>query len=326
MSTASERLSRLLALVPYLLAHQGIPLEQAARDAGISERQLEKDLELLFVCGLPGHMPDDLIDADWETGRVYVGNADAIARPLKLGVDEALALLVGLRMLADLPELTDRDALERAIDKLQQAAGLAGEQDGARVAVEVAVEGSGEQAVLAAFRRALAERRRLHLHYYVPSRDETTERLVDPMRLLLVEGRSYLEGWCHRAEAVRTFRLDRVVSVEVLDEPAEVPPQAEPLDLDAGGLYRPGPDDVAVTLDLAPAGRWVAEYYPCETATEMPDGHLAVTLRTPDPQWVRRLALRLGATGRVVDPPDLASQVRAEALAALAAYDERGTA
>jgi proteasome accessory factor C len=325
MSTASERLSRLLALVPYLLAHQGIPLEEAARDAGISERQLEKDLELLFVCGLPGHMPDDLIDADWETGRVYVGNADAIARPLKLGVDEALALLVGLRMLADLPELTDREALERAIDKLQQAAGLAGEQDGTRVAVEVAVEGANEQAVLAAFRRALAGGRRLHLNYYVPSRDETTERLVDPMRLL-VEGRSYLEGWCHRAEAVRTFRLDRVVSVEVLDEPAQVPPEAEPLDLDRGGLFQPGPGDVTVTLHLAPAGRWVAEYYPCESVAELPDGHLEVRLRTPDPQWVRRLALRLGATGRVVDPPDLVEQVRAEALAALAAYDDQATA
>jgi len=321
VSTAAERLSRLLALVPYLLAHQGIPIEQAARDAGISEQQLEKDLELLFVCGLPGHLPDDLIEADWETGRVFLGNADSIARPLKLGVDEALALLVGLRMLADLPELTDRGALSRAIEKLQHTAGAAAEPDAGRVAVEVALDGAGEPAALAACRRAIAGGRRLHLHYYVPGRDETTERAVDPMRVLLVEGRPYLEGWCHRAEAVRTFRLDRVVSIEVLDQAAEVPPQAEPLDLDQGGLYRPGPDDVAITLDLAPAGRWVAEYYPCESSTELPEGRLRVRLRTPDPQWVRRLALRLGAAGRIVDPPEVAAQVHAEALAGLAAYE-----
>lgn len=102
---ATERLSRLLAMVPYLLARQGIPLAEAAAQFGISERQLVKDLELLFVCGTPGHMPDDLIEAEWDTGHVYLGNADAIARPLRLGVDEALALIVGLRTLGEVPGL-----------------------------------------------------------------------------------------------------------------------------------------------------------------------------------------------------------------------------
>ena len=45
------------------------------RHFGISQTQLVKDLELLFVCGTPGHLPDDLIEADWECGRVYLGNA-----------------------------------------------------------------------------------------------------------------------------------------------------------------------------------------------------------------------------------------------------------
>ena len=105
---ASERLSRLLALVPYLLNRQGIPMEQAAKDAGITVDQLEKDLFLLFVCGLPGHMPDDLIEADWEDGLVYLGNADTIARPLRLGAEEVATLLVGLRLLAGLPGAHDR--------------------------------------------------------------------------------------------------------------------------------------------------------------------------------------------------------------------------
>ena len=68
-----------------------------------------------------------------------------------------------------------------------------------------------------AVQTALTGRRRVHLRYLVPSRDETTERDVDPMRLFTAEGHSYLEGWCHRADDVRLFRLDRVVDVEVLD-------------------------------------------------------------------------------------------------------------
>jgi proteasome accessory factor C len=315
VSTASERLTRLLALVPYLLSRQGIPLAEAARDVGISEAQLEKDLELLFVCGLPGHMPDDLIEADWETGRVYVSNADTIARPLRLGVDEALALLVGLRMLAELPGLHDRAALDRTIAKLQSVAGAP--PGGEHVAVEV--DAAAAEAVLAACRRALRENRRLRLRYYVPGRDETTDRDVDPMRLVIAEGRSYLEGWCHRAEAVRLFRVDRVEAAEVLDVAAAVPAGAEPLDLDQG-LFHPGPDDLVATLELRPEARWVPEYYPCEEVTELPGGGLRVRLRTPDPLWARRLALRLGPAARVLEPPDLVAAVRAEASAALAAY------
>jgi len=181
---ATERLSRLLAMVPYLLTRQGIPLKEAAHEFGLSEDQLVKDLELLFVCGTPGHMPDDLIEADWESGHVYLKNADTIARPLRLDVDEALALIVGLRALAEVPGVHDRGALDRTLAKLEAAAG-----DAALSAAQVSVEVEGEADVLATARTALADERRVHLRYFVPTRDETTERDVDPKRGVLKEGR-----------------------------------------------------------------------------------------------------------------------------------------
>jgi proteasome accessory factor C len=86
------------------------------------------------------------------------------------------------------------------------------------------------------------------------------------------------------------------------------------------GLFRPSPDDVPVVLELSAAGRWVAEYYPCESVTDLEDGRLRVVLRTPATGWVRRLALRLGEDGRVISPPSLVTQVREAAAAALANY------
>jgi proteasome accessory factor C len=314
MSGAADRLGRLLALVPYLVARPGSRVEDVARAFGVDERKLVDDLELLFVCGLPGHLPDDLIEASFEGGVIHVSNADAIARPLRLGADEALALLVGLRTLADLPGLQDRDALDRTIAKLERAAGDAA---AATSAVAVAVE--AESSVLPVVRQALDEGRRLHLRYYVPGRDETTERDVDPMRVLLVDGRSYLEGWCRRVEDVRLFRLDRVVALDVLDVAAEVPAQAVSRDV-SGGLFQPSPEDLVVTLELGPGARWVTDYYPCESVEEVGGGSVRVILRTPDPSWVVRLALRLGGAGRVVDPPDLAERVAAAAREALTAY------
>jgi predicted DNA-binding transcriptional regulator YafY len=313
---ATQRLSRLLAMVPWLLRRQGVPLAEAARHFGITEAQLVKDLELLFVCGTPGHLPDDLIEADWESGRIYLGNADQISRPLRLAVDEAVTLLVGLRTLAQVPGLHDTRALDSTMAKLSTAVGDAA---GIADALSVDLSRGAREGVLSAVRDALTRRRRLHLRYVVPSRDETTERDVDPMRLIAVEGRWYLEGWCHRAEAVRLFRLDRVVGVDVLDTAGVPPENAAGRDADEA-LFNPSPDDLVVTLDLAPQARWVAEYYPVDDLEERSDGWLRVRLRAASPGWVPRLVLRLGGGARVVEPAELAMRTSELAEAALGAY------
>ncbi len=314
--SATDRLSRLLAMVPWLLAHQGVPLHAAADEFGIDEEQLVKDLELLFVCGLPGHMPDDLIEADWEDGVVYLANADVISRPLRLGVDEALALIVGLRALADVPGLGDRDAVTRALAKLEAAAGEAAAGAGS---MRVDLPRDVGATVVTACEDALRRGRRLHLGYLVPHRDETTERDVDPMRLLHLDGHWYLEGWCHRAEAVRMFRLDRVVDVRVLDVDGTPPATARSRDLDAG-MFAAGPGDAVVTLRLAPRARWVVDYYPVDAVETLGDGALLVRMRTGDTAWLRQLVLRMGGAATVLDPPELAQDVVADARAALQAY------
>jgi proteasome accessory factor C len=314
--TATSRLSRLLAMVPWLLNRQGVPLEEAARHFGITEAQLVKDLELLFVCGMPGHMPDDLIEAEWDSGRVYLDNAEAISRPLRLAPDEAVALLAGLRTLAELPGLHDRRAVESALVKLSAAA-----QDAVGVASRLTVDltAGAEEKTLRTAREALKARRRLRMRYVVPARDEITERDVDLMRVMNTGGRWYLEAWCHRAEDVRLFRVDRVVGAELLDVDGTPPAQAVPRDEDER-LFRPSDDDVVVTLEVEPRGRWVAEYYPVETAQERPGGGLRITMKVADPRWLPRLVMRLGGAGRIVAPAELAERALSATRAALANY------
>jgi proteasome accessory factor C len=181
-----------------------------------------------------------------------------------------------------------------------------------------------EGGVFADVDRAISERRRLWLRYYSPARDELTEREVDPIRLFAV-GHTYMEAWCRLSEARRTFRLDRVAEIKLLDEPS-APPQIELRDL-SEGLVQPAAEDPEVVVEVGPGGRWVAEYYPHDSAEELPDGGLRVTLRTPDPTSLRRLALRLGRDGRIVSPVGLAVSAREAAREALAGYetaDERG--
>ncbi|MCL9762327.1 YafY family protein [Frankia sp. AiPa1] len=408
MSAATERLSRLLDLVPWLRAHPGVSSRVAAEAFGITERQLRNDLDLLFVCGLPGGAPGDLIDLSYSGDQITVADPQTLDRPLRLSVDEATALLVAARALADIPGLAGREALDRALEKLERAVGADARAAGqVRVSLEppgtvpsptvtsgdgsssgawfaenalagpgpadqapgdgdaaggrrpgdapsaggrsevvrsAAVPpgsasvggstdlappgGSGSDTVLAVLQQALRERRRVHLRYLVWSRDELTERDVDPMRLLVRDGRWYLEGWCHRAEAVRLFRLDRIDGLggaRLLDVPADPPPAAISREV-GDGIYRPGPGDVRVVLELAPPARWVADYYPVTATRELAGGGLEVTLFAGETTWLHRLVLGLGADVRVVAPAALAEEVRGLARRALAAYGHATTA
>jgi proteasome accessory factor C len=313
----TDRMTRLLALVPYLTARpEGVRVAEVARDFGVAERQLRSDLELLWMCGLPGYGPGDLIDLAFEGDRVRVTFTAGMVRPLRLTTDEAVALVVALRTLLELPGLAEREAVSRALAKVSEAAGHAADR-----VTPVAVSVDAREEALAVVREGLERRRALHLHYYVPTRDERTERTVDPMRILLVDGRWYLEAWCRQAEGVRLFRLDRVDDVVVLEEPAAPPPQAHERDLD-NGVYQPEPGSPAVRLRLDRGARWVAEYYPVDSVTPVdePPGGLAVTVRTADLAWARRLVASLGGAAVVDQPASLAAEVAADARAALDRY------
>ncbi|HEX3336348.1 MAG TPA: YafY family protein [Jatrophihabitans sp.] len=307
-----ERLPRLLALVPYLQARPGITVADAAADFGVTEAQLRRDLTLLWMCGLPGHGPGDLIDLSFEGDTVSVVFDAGMSRPLRLTTDEALALVVALRTLSETPGLADSDAVQRALAKVESAAG--GVVDDATVAVEL----DATERLVPVLQRAVDEGYALRLRYYSASRDERSERTVDPLRVFEADARSYLEAWCRQAEGLRVFRVDRIDDVTPLAEPASIPAGVQPRDL-SEGVFQPASEHLLVGLRVGPAYAWVADYYPAEDVAE--DGErLRVSLRVADPAWVR--ALVLGSTGQVevLSPDWLAEGIRAEAARALAGY------
>ncbi|MBW5422611.1 WYL domain-containing protein [Streptomyces sp. BG9H] len=313
-SNAIDQTRRMLSLVTYLRERPGAHVEDVARAFGITPDELISDLDVLPMCGT-SFRGGDLLDIDTDGDRIWWHNPDDVAAPLRLAADEATALLVAARAVATLPGLreSDRLALLRATAKLETAAG---EAAGASARLSVTFESEG--GVFADVDRAISERRRLWIRYYSPARDEVTEREIDPIRLVSV-GHTYVEAWCRRSEARRTFRLDRVAEIKILDEPS-APPQVELRDL-SEGLVQPAAEDPEVVVEVGPGGRWVAEYYPHDSAEELPDGGLRITLRTPEPASLRRLALRLGGDGRIVSPAQLADSARQAAREALAAYD-----
>lgn len=327
-SPAKDQLTRLLALAPYLHSRGEVPLREVAADFGVSRDQMLKDLRVLYMCGLPGFGPAELIDINVETlqddpdGVVRIDNAEFLARPLRLGSNEASALIVALRALLDSSPEASRAVVERTLAKLEAAT-----EAGALPLVDVRIppQRRSFQVARADLERALATDRQVRIGYYVPTRDETTDRVVDPIAVLRQDGRTYLDAWCHLAEDRRLFRVDRITAISVLDT-ARAANDLTPRDL-AAGLFAAGPDDLQAKIRLSPQMRWFAEHYPVLSLDEAPDGTAEVTLAVSDERWLQRLALRFGHGLQVLEPTDLAESIRLVARDALrlqqaTAYDD----
>lgn len=326
---ARDQVARLLTLVPFLHHRDGVRLEEAAQLLGTTPKQVVQDLKVLFMCGLPGGLPDDLIDVDLDAivteegspvteGVIRVENADYLARPLRLSATEASAMIVALRMLRDTasagasPELVDR-----VLAKLEAAAGAPH--------VEITPSPRDAQQVVAAQLTALvdeavASHRQLRLLYFVPSRDEESERVVDPFGVVTHGVFSYLDAHCHRAGGDRLFRLDRITKAELLPS-SRTTPAREPRDL-SDGLFADdlAPDATVVTLRLAPPARWATDYYPVRDVRPQDDGAAEVDLVVVDRRWLTRLLLRLAPHATVVRPVEFTDTFTARAQETLRLY------
>jgi proteasome accessory factor C len=315
--TSQAQVRRLLSLVPYLREHDGVAMTEVAAAFGITVKTLREDLSVLWMCGMPGLTPGDLIDIDMDAvdgeGVIHLSNADYLTRPLRLAADEALALVLALRSLREIAGPGKRDAVDRALKKLEAAAGNPTATDQATVAVTAARDD-----IQARVNDGLQRGLRLDLTYDVASRAETTRRMVDPLRVFVLEGYGYLEAWCYSASALRTFRLDRIAAVEVTDTPVAAH-DVRLKDLSTG-WFEALKDSPLVTLELTAWASWVAEYYPTEAVTTGPDGSLTVSLRVTDPAWLRSLLLRLRGGARVVSPEGAGDSAAAMAREALDQY------
>ena len=290
---AADRLQRLLSLVPWVVAHDGPPIEEVCSRFGCTEAELLADLELLFVCGVHPYTPDALIDVELSGGRVWIRYADYFARPLRLTATEGLALVAAGRTLLATPGADPDGPLARALAKVAATLGI---EAGGALEVELA---AARPSVLAVLRDAAGARRQVELSYYSYGRDEHTRRVVDPYRVFSAAGYWYLDAYCHTAREPRHFRVDRVEDATLLDATFEPGPGAD----DDGDLsvYEPRPDDPRVVLELVPAARWVAEQYPVEEVAELDGGQLRVRLVASERAWLERLLLRLGPEARVVE-------------------------
>jgi proteasome accessory factor C len=199
--------------------------------------------------------------------------------------------------------------LARALGKLDSVLGTRG-------SVVVDVGGTDH---LDALQRATAAGEQVELDYYSFARDEMTQRVVDPWRVFHAFGVWYLLGYCHRADAERMFRIDRVRALRPTGAPIERRPTRDDADL-ADLVYQPADDDLRVRLLLEASATWVVEDSRPELVVERPDGRVEVVLPVSAPAFLERLVLGLGPAVTVLDPPEARRWIADAAARILSRY------
>ena len=288
MSSArtAKRLTRILSMLPYVIANPGASVEDLSERFGYRRKELIADLNLVFLTGLPGYGPGDLIDASVEDDEVYVDTADYFSRPLRLTPAEALALLASGMALTSAGQ--GPPALESAIAKLSKV--VAPEAEGGLV-VDLK-----EPEFVDLLRSAVESSTTVELTYTALGSGQTTTRVVEPWSVFSANGNWYLSANCRSAGDERVFRDDRIRAAAAGTERFTPPDQPPPPEV----RYTPGEEDVRATIRLGPAAQWVADYYPVEDL-----GNGEIRFSASDPAVAARLLLRLGSDAELVQGPEV---------------------
>jgi proteasome accessory factor C len=219
MAEASiARTSRILDMVPFLGEHQGISLSDLSQHFGVSEKQIYEDLNLIFVCGVPGYLPDDLIDISFEEGFVTVSNPQKLDRPRSLNYEEVSTLLLALEVLNDVLDPEKQKSLMKLAHKLRTEFKVGHD-------IEIIPSDSyGDE--IAIIEEAISKRIAIGFSYLSTNSDSLTKREVLPTSVSINTSEIYLFGIEIGSQILKSFRFSRMKELQILSE-REVPEAAE---------------------------------------------------------------------------------------------------
>ncbi|HKY59914.1 MAG TPA: WYL domain-containing protein [Gemmatimonadota bacterium] len=305
---AADRLDRILYALPRALREGGVRLADLAAELGVDESRVMDDIAVVTGRAYthPAGWVNDL-EMYVDGGRVEAWTSGEFDRPVRLSPREALALALALRLLSAGMDAVRRDTLRELAGRLDAAlTAFPAEPLTAGIALDGGdPDGNGALAVL---RDAIAEKRRCRIRYLKAGRPEPETRLVAPYALALASGRWYVVGHSAEPDAVRVFRLDRMLEIESTGAPYSIPDDFDPRDyLEDGIVFHPGEEREAIVRYSPRIARWIAEREPVE---ELPDGSAVVRRAVADPGWIVRHVLSYGPDAELLEPDDLREAVR----------------
>ena len=301
ISAPLERTARLLDLVPYISSHQGISLKELAKTFKVDQGQMTNDLTTLWMCGLPGYTPLELMDLDFESGFVTIHNAETLAKPRSISFDEGVALVLGLDLLRSAISPDRSDLLER-IDLLSQRLAELIKLPSALSATSLV-----NQEVSSAISEALKSRMGLEITYHALYRDEISTRVIFPIEMVESEGHLYLSSYCYSAMDFREFRIDRIQGARIQAVQQEIPKST---------IQQ---SSYTATIKVLTPTRAIAERFKQSELTV----NTQFDFQTYSLQWMERSIMASGGAVCLQSPPEVRKSIAAMAQSMLDRYKAR---
>lgn len=301
VDNAASRALRTMDLIPYILENPGISIGKLAKQFSVSEKQVESDLQLIFMCGLPGYTPYELIDLIFEDGVVSIIDPQVLDKPRRFTKSELVVIVLGLQLLSELSaaDATRSGKLQLLSNKIMKLGGSNS---------VVIAPSSSKSPYVEVITRAITDKKSLTIQYQSLVKDEISIRAIIPHSLYLMNGNLYLSALDLKAKSDRIFKVELIKNCEIGNEIS-----SEAVGQDSSA--------VEVVLDVQRAYRnFIERNSSIITAVEEQKNSFRVHLKLNNLEWLKRSILSNSPGIKVISPPSLAQEVAELAASLLASY------
>ena len=297
-----NQVERLLDLVPYLTSNQGVALEKIASDFHTDKSTVIDDLNTLWMCGLPGYTPLELIDLSFDTGYVTIRNAEVLSQPRKLSNMEIATIIIGLHILKESIQSVNSHFLSIS-NLLTRLASTSA------VPIPESVYSTINPEIKSVCSKAVTEKCDLSIIYHSYAKDEETKRKIFPFGFVVIDGQEYVESFCHESSGIRMFRMDRIKSAEVIGSTHFVRGESDNADVSRNFQFK-----------VRSESRKVSETFHIVIPSDYSPESLFDATAYND-EWIIRAICSLDTAATLTSPLDLRSQIAERAKKALALYE-----
>ena len=301
VDTAAARALRSMDLIPYVLENPGVSIAELSARFSVTQAQIESDLQLVFMCGLPGYTPYELIDVAFEDGVVSIIDPQVLDKPRKFSSNEIVVIALGLKILIDINQTNTT-----ALTKLKQLSDKI-----AKLGSNKSILMTGDVSAFPFFEiisKAISEQRVLDLQYHSLIKDQITQRLVLPEKLYFLNGRLYLSALDIDIDSDRVFKVDLIKECKIGERVA-------------GKKVLESSTETIVILDVQKSNRnFIERNSSIITAMQENGDLIRVHLQVSNLEWIKLSVLSNAPGVTVISPEPLANAVKQSARDLLALY------
>ena len=298
---AAQRALRTMDLVPYILENPGISTIDLAAKFSVTQKQIEKDLQLIFLCGLPGYTPYELIDLTFEDGIVSIIEPQVLTKPRNFSSNEMVVIKLGLEILREI-NVNEPNKLDK-ISTLLQKVHRQTDQDSVLLAKEISTS-----PYYSVINTAISQRRQISIEYQSVSKDQLSTRLIVPYNISMLNGNLYLSAYDMDRQSDRVFKLDLISKCEIGERTESDLVQSTATDQIV---------ELMVDVNLT---NFIERNTSIIVDQRLTADGIKVTLKVSNLEWISRAVISYAPNINVISPIALSEMIKQRAKNLLNAY------